>query len=78
MKRKLGPIARELWRVKDLSLHQMYGWNPRTNRYGVLSEAARLVVRGACCQLIGMFSVNEYWLAEVMSEAIEAAEALEI
>jgi len=77
--RQLGPVARELWRVKDCTLAELYHWNPRTRRYGVLSQEARRVISDAHTSVTGMTcSVNDYWLAEVMSEAIEAAEALKL
>lgn len=75
--RQLGPVARELWAVKDCSLRQLYYWNPRTRRHGCLTDTARAVLRSAAEYVTGMKgSPNEYWLPEVMSEAIEAAEAL--
>lgn len=76
--RQLGPVARELWRVKDYSLRALYSWNPRTKRYGCLSEEAKCMLRWAGLRITGMWigAVNNYWLAEIMSEAIEAAEAL--
>ncbi len=75
--RKQGPVARELWRLKDCSLRQLYYWNQRTKRYGRLTKPALKVMHDAHESVTGMMTgPNEYWLAETMSEAIEAAEAL--
>ncbi len=79
LQQKNGPVARELWRVKDLRLDQLYYWNARSRRYGCLSREARRVLHDAAKSVTGMnLGPNEYWLPEVMSEAIEAAEALAI
>lgn len=76
---RLGPIGRELWRVKDLSLADLYYWRESTRRYGRLSQGARRVMHDAAKTITGMdVGPNEYWLAQTMSEAIEAAEALGI
>ena len=73
----MGPITRELWRVKDYSIQRLYHWNPRTQRYGCLSQQARLVLHDAHESVTGMLmGPNGYWLAQTMSEAIEAAETL--
>ncbi len=72
-----GPVCRELWRVRFYSLARLYHWNPRTRRYGCLSLDARNVIRGAVMVVTGMYvGPNEYWLPQVMSEAIEAADQL--
>ncbi len=64
----LGPVARELWRKKDMPFDYLL-WH--------LSPGARRVLNGAYQNLTGMLlGCNRYWLAESMSEAIEAAESL--
>lgn len=76
---KPGPVERELRRLQGFSARELYGWNPRTKRYGRLSSAARIVIRDAHRAITGMqCGVNDYWLPEVLSEAIEAAEALDL
>lgn len=67
MPNRLGPVARELWRLKDCDVRELYCG---------LSHEARDVQHGASLALTGYAFPNEYWLPQVMSEAIEAAEAL--
>ena len=75
--RVLGPIAQELWRAKNAPMEALYGWNAHRERYGILSAGARRVLRDAAQAIHGMeLGPNEYWLPQIMSEAIEAAEAL--
>lgn len=77
--RKMGPIEAELWLKKDLSLAQLYHWNPSTRRYGCLSPHARVVLHDAATNITGMLiGPNEYWLPQIMSEALEAAAELEL
>lgn len=72
-----GPVYRELWRNRGASMCDLFYWDPRRKRYGCLSKEAKKVLHDAHEQLTGMVcGVNDYWLAEVMSEAIEAAEEL--
>lgn len=74
-----GSIEAELWANKDKPLRALFGWDARRRRYGCLSDEAKQVLRDANTSVTGMWvGPNEYWLAEVMSEAIEAAEALGI
>lgn len=79
VERKMGPIEAELWSKKDLSFAQLYHWNPRTRRYGCLSPHARVVLHDAATSVTGMVvGPNEYWLPQIMSEALEAAAELGI
>ncbi len=74
---KAGPIARELWRLKDKSLEEIYGFRSR-KQHGMLSEGARRVLGDAFLVVCGYRFVNSYYRDDAMSEAIEAAEALGI
>jgi hypothetical protein len=76
-----GPVFRELWRNRDKSLAELYYFKPSARggrgKYGCISKEAKQVLQGANEQLTGMLvGVNEYWLPEVMSEALEAAQEL--
>ena len=77
---KRGPVFRELWTKRHRSFESLYyvcdprGRTTRPNR-SRLKDGALDVLRGAFRQVSGM-GPGEYWLAESMSEAIEAAEAL--
>ncbi len=74
-----GPVYRELWRNRHATLAELYHFRRVRNRrqYGCLSKEAKQLLQGAHEQVTGMLvGVNEYWLPDVMSEAIEAAEAL--
>ena len=72
-----GPVTLELHHQRYATLAQLYHWDPAFRRYGCLSDHAKRCLGGAARQLTGMdLGPNEYWLAEAMSEAIEAAEAL--
>lgn len=74
-----GRIARELWRFRHRSLADLYYWNPKRKRYGCLSAEAKRVLRDAAETITGMTAgPNVYWLPQIMSEAIEAAETLEL
>lgn len=73
----MGPVEAELRKHKDCSLTELYGWLPGRRRYGLLSVEAKLVMRYAAKAVTGMdLGPNQYWLPDIMSEAIEAAEAL--
>lgn len=71
--RRMGRVERELRSKQHMGVSQLYF--PRgPNR---LSHDARRVLADAHHAITGMFcSVNDYWLPQVMSEAIEACEAL--
>ena len=74
-----GPVYRELWQNRGKTLAELYYFRRVRGRrqYGCISKEAKEVLRGAHEQLTGMVcGVNEYWLPEVMSEALEAAEEL--
>ena len=72
-------IAKELWDVRDYTLRELYYWNPSKKKYGCLTQGARQVLHDAAYYIHGMTNgPNEYWLPDIMSEAIEAAEALGI
>lgn len=72
-----GPILTELLIYKDAALDELYYWNPETGRYGVLSEPVRRHLHEATRRVTGVdVGPNSYWLPEIMSDAIEAAEAL--
>lgn len=68
-----GAVARELRAKQHLNIYELV--SPYSKKR--LSPDARDVLRDAHTQLTGMrCGVNEYWLAETLSEAIEAAEEL--
>lgn len=78
-----GRLYRELWRKRHASYESLF-WpyllddlgGARRNRGELSHDAARLV-HGAYRELTGMqMGCNRYYLADAMSEAIEAAEAL--
>ena len=66
-------IARELRAKQDQGLKMLFYQNRRR-----LSKPAQQVVYDAAEALTGMRSVNSYWLPQILSEAIEAAENLGI
>jgi hypothetical protein len=68
-----GTVARELRAKQHLTVYELLSPYSRKR----LSADSRDVLRDAHEQLTGMrCGVNEYWLAETLSEAVEAAEEL--
>ena len=67
--RRLGPVERELRAKQGMTLRELYGSR--------VSAPARQVLSDAATAITGMVSgPNDHWLPDIMSEAIEAAEAL--
>jgi hypothetical protein len=66
-------VARELRSKQNQGLKMFYTTNRRR-----LSKPAQRVVYDAAETVTGMRSVNDYWLPQILSEAIEAAETLGI
>lgn len=73
--RSLGEmtIAEELRAKQNQGLEMFYARNRKR-----LSKLAQRVVYDAAEEVTGMRSVNSYWLPQILSEAIEAAENLRI
>jgi hypothetical protein len=70
-------IAQELYDYRNYTMRQLYYWDGK--KYGCLSPGARQVLHDAAESIHGMVTgPNDYWLPDIMSEAIEAAEALGI
>ena len=66
-------VARELRSKQNHGLEMFYARNRKR-----LSKPAQRVVYDAAEEVTGMRSVNDYWLPQILSEAIEAAETLRI
>ena len=77
---KPGPIERALRRLRGVSVRELFGWNANIKRYGQpLASPVRLVLRDASASLRRTGNTHRnYPLGDVLSEAIEAAEALEL
>lgn len=68
-----APIAKELWRKRHYTWEQLFQYKSKHR----LTKKAVHFLCGAGSEVTGMApSVTRYWLAQIMSEAIEAAEAL--
>lgn len=66
-------IREELEQKKDYTLLELYASYSKKR----LSQEARCCMADASHEITGMYGCpNEYWLPQVMSEALEAAEAL--
>lgn len=67
-------IAQELRAKQNHGLQMLFYATGRKR----LSKPAQRVVYDAAETVTGMRSVNHYWLPQILSEAIEAAEAIGI
>ena len=68
----MGPIEAELRAKQNFTYDELIGWRSRRK----LSRDAMTCLSDATLQLTGMRGISSYYLAEVFSEAIEAAETL--
>ena len=79
MAKSFRTIAEELWEYRHCNMQELYYYNRKTKKYGCLSKDARIVLHDAAQAITGMtMGPNQYWLPQIMSEAIEAAKALGI
>lgn len=69
----MGPIEFELRLKQNRGMKMFYA----IGRSRLTKRTASFVFEAAE-QLTGMRSVNDYWLPQILSEAIEAAEALRV